>query len=133
MKFLIIAAMLSAQGVTEPLPQNTHIPSDRSTVICPTEAAARTMLSEYYAIKIARESGISHFQKGLNATGCVESDRKSGSVITIRQVLMRKSIRIVEGQIRYLVYRGTNAAGEDVVGIVDEDANNKHPHIDIER
>jgi hypothetical protein len=126
MNLLLIATMLSAQGLTEPLPQKTEIPSDLSTVICPTEAAARTMLSEYYGIGIVRDRGISRFQKGLSATGCVENSRKAKSVITIRQILLRKSYRIVEGRIYYLIYRGTNAAGADVIGIVEDSEKNEH-------
>ena len=40
-----LAMTLAMQGASEPLPQKTDIPNDYSTVICPTEAAARTMLT----------------------------------------------------------------------------------------
>lgn len=131
--FLMI---LTAQGMTEPLPSKTDIQADYSTVICPSETAAREMLRTYYGVQPApRDHSIDTglFFKGLAATECEQGGPDAQSVITIRQAVARRTLSLAGGTETYLVYRGTNAKGTQVVGIVDETGNNKHPRTDFER
>lgn len=136
MSLAIFAMMMAAQAATEPLPLKTDIQNDFSTVICPGEAAAREMLDTYYGVQPApRNHGIdtSLFFKGLAATGCRQDSPDAKSVITIRQVVARRTLALAKGSETHLVYRGTNASGVRLVGIVDETGNNKHPRNDYER
>lgn len=135
--FLTALAMtLAAQGASEPLPQKTDIPNDYSTLICPSEAAARTMLTSYYGVQPAPrnhtiDTGL--FFKGLAATGCSQDSVDATSVITIQQALARRTVKLASASETYLVYRGANAKGVRVIGIVDESGNNKHPRTEFER
>lgn len=136
MSLAALVMMMAAQGSAEPLPSKTDIPSDFSTVICPTEAAARTMLGTYYGVQAAPrnhtiDTGL--FFKGLAATGCTQDSPDAKSTITIREVVARRTLTLAPGSEAYLVYRGVNASGTKVVGIVDETGNAKHPRTDFER
>ena len=131
-----LAMTLAMQGASEPLPQKTDIPNDYSTVICPTEAAARTMLTTYYGVQPAPSNhtiDTSLFFQGLAATGCAQDSADSKSAITIQQVLARRTLKLATASETYLIYRGANAKGVRVVGIVDETGNNKHPRTEYER
>ncbi|WP_144037881.1 hypothetical protein [Sphingopyxis sp. KK2] len=130
---MIVAAV---QGAGEPLPGKTDIPSDFSTVICPDEAAAKTMLDHYHGVQPAPrnhtlDTGL--FFEGLKATGCVQGGPDATTVITIGEVVARRTLALAGGDETYLVYRGANAKGTALVGIVDETGNNKHPRTDFER
>jgi len=136
MGLAVLVMIVAAQGGSEPLPTKTDIPSDFSTVICPTEAAARTMLDTHYSVQPAPrnhtiDTGL--FFKGLAATGCTQNSVDAKSTITIQQVLLRRTLTLAPGRETYLVYRGANANGARVVGIVDETGNAKHPRTDFER
>lgn len=136
MSLTVFAMMVAAQAASEPLPLKTDIQNDYSTVICPSEAAAREMLGTYYGVQPApRNHGIdtSLFFKGLAATGCRQDSPDAKSVIVIRQVVARRTLTLAQGKETHLVYRGTNASGVRLVGIVDETGNNKHPRNDFER
>jgi len=136
MSLVAFAMVLAAQGMAEPLPTKTDIPNDFSTVICPSEAAARNMLGRYYGVQPApRNYGIDTklFFDGLAATGCTQDSPDATSVITIQQVVARRTLPMAGGNETYLVYRGVNAKGTRLVGIVDETGNNKHPRNDFER
>lgn len=131
-----LVMMVAAQGGGEPLPSKTDIPSDFSTVICPTEAAGRTMLGTYYGVQPAPrnhtiDTGL--FFKGLAATGCTQNSPDAKSTITIKEAVTRRTLTLAPGSETYLVYRGANASGAKVVGIVDETGNAKHPRTDFER
>lgn len=130
------AIMLAAQGVSEPLPAKTDIPNDFSTVICPSEAAAREMLGSYYGVQPAPRNhtiDTALFFKGLAATGCSQNSAEAKSTIAIQQVIARRTLPLAGGSETHLVYRGTNASGSRVIGIVDETGNDKHPRTDYER
>jgi hypothetical protein len=136
MSLATLVMMVAAQGGGEPLPAKTDIPSDFSTVICPTEAAARDMLGTYYGVQPAPrnhtiDTGL--FFKGLEATGCTQNSPDAKSTITIKEVVARRTLTLAPGSETYLVYRGANASGTKVVGIVDETGNAKHPRTDLER
>ncbi len=136
MSLTVLALMVAAQATNEPLPLKTDIQSDFSTVICPGEAAAREMLDSYYGVQPApRNHGIdtSLFFKGLAATGCRQGGPETESVITIREVVARRTLALARANETYIVYRGTNAGGVKLVGIVDETGNNRHPRTDFER
>ncbi|SEH18407.1 hypothetical protein SAMN05428974_2640 [Sphingopyxis sp. YR583] len=128
--------MIAVQGGGEPLPAKTDIPSDYSTVICPNETAAREMLGTYYSVQPAPRNhtiDTSLFFKGLAATGCTQNSPDAKSTITIQQALQRRTLTLAPGRETYLVYRGVNASGAKLVGIVDETGNAKHPRTDFER
>lgn len=126
----------SAQGATLPMPQKTDVPNDLSTVICPNEAAARRMLNDFYSVKPAPNNYNTNgdaFFAGLRATGCRQDSPHSNVPITIRSVLARKTVKLARESETYMLYRGVNAKGVAVVGIVNETVNNKHPRTDYER
>lgn len=134
MSLAALAMMMVAAN--EPLPAKTDIQTDFSTVICPSEAAAREMLGTYYAVQPAPRNhtiDTSLFFKGLAATGCSQSSPDAKTVITINQVVARRTLALADGGETHLVYRGTNASGVRLVGIVDETGNDKHPRSDFER
>ncbi|HEV2600067.1 hypothetical protein [Sphingopyxis sp.] len=130
------AMMLAAQGSSEPLPAKTDIPNDFSTVVCPGEAAAREMLGSYYGVQPAPRNhtiDTALFFRGLAATGCSQSSADAKSTITIQQVIARRTLPLAGGSETHLVYRGVNASGTRVIGIVDETGNDRHPRTDYER
>lgn len=136
MSLTALVMMMAVQGGGEPLPSKTDIPNDFSTVVCPTEAAARTMLATYYGVQPAPRNhtiDTSLFFKGLAATGCTQNSPDTKSTITIQQALQRRTLTLAPGRETYLVYRGVNASGARVVGIVDETGNAKHPRTEYER
>lgn len=136
MNLAAFAMILAAQGAAEPLPSKTDIPTDFSTVLCPNETAAREMLGTYYGVQPAPRNhtiDTALFFKGLAATKCAQNSPDAQSVITIRQSVARRTLSLAGGKETYLVYRGLNARGAQVVGIVDESGNNKHPRTDFER
>jgi len=131
---LVALAMLVAAN--EPLPAKTDIRSDFSTVICPTESAARQMLGTYYAVQPAPRNhtiDTSLFFDGLKATGCTQNSPDATSVITIEQALARRTLRLAGSSETHLIYRGTNAKGVRLFGIVDETGNEAHPRNAYER
>lgn len=130
------AIMLAAQGASEPMPAKTDIRNDFSTVICPSEAAAREMLGSYYAVQPAPRNhtiDTTLFFRGLAATGCSQNSPDAKSTITIQQVIARRTLPLAGGAETHLVYRGTNASAVRVIGIVDETGNDRHPRTDYER
>ena len=136
MSVIALALVLVAQGTTEALPLRTDIQTDFSTVICPSEAAARDMLATYYGVQPAPRNhtiDTALFFQGLAATGCSQNSPVATSVITIQQALARRTVKLASTSESYLVYRGTNAKGIRVVGIVDETGNNKQPRTEFER
>jgi len=133
MSLVALAMMIAA---SEPLPAKTDIQTDFSTVICPDEAAARTMLDTYYGVQPPPRNhtiDTSLFFRGLESTGCTQSSPDAASVITIDRVIARRTLQLAGGTETHLVYRGTNAKGVTLVGIVDETGNDSHPRNDFER
>ena len=94
------------------------------------------MLTTYYGVQPAPRNhtiDTSLYFRGLAATGCTQDSPAAKSPITIQQVLARRTLALAPGNETYLVYRGVNAKGVRVVGIVDETGNNRHPRTDFER
>lgn len=136
MSLAALMIVVAVQGAGEPLPAKTDIPPDYSTVICPNEAAARQMLDRYYGVQPAPQNhtiDTGSFFQGLEATGCTQKSPDAASAITIRQVVARRTLALAGGSETYLIYRGANATGTALVGIVDETGNDKHPRTDFER
>jgi hypothetical protein len=126
---IIWATMLAAGTVAEPLPDHVDIPDSFSTVICPDQQSAKMMLDRYYGVKPAPKNHIidtDMFFAGLKATGCAQDSTARKGVITIKAVHQRKILNMADGAERMIRYSGTNAVGTPVVGIVDEDGNNRH-------
>ncbi len=136
MSLAALMIVVAASGAGEPLPAKIDIPNDFSTIICPDEAAARTMLDRYHGVQPAPRNHVidtSLFFEGLKATGCTQNSPEAASTITIQGVVARRTLALAGGNESYIVYRGVNAAGAALVGIVDETGNDKHPRTDFER
>lgn len=123
----LLLYLLASSTAAQPLPDRVDIPDGFVTVICPNEAAGRTMLADYYRVKPAPNNytnDIDRFFAGLKATGCTQ-DRPRTSTVTIQAVIARRELTYAEGKENHLLYRGVlNPGGKQVIGIVDEDANN---------
>ncbi len=127
---VLMAAMLAAGATPEPLPDHIDIPDEFSTVICPDQQSAKTMLDQYHSVKPAPNNhmlDIPLFFAGLNATGCAQNGPARKGVVTIKSVQQRKKLDLAGDDGRYIRYSGTDAAGNAVIGIVHEDANNGYP------
>ncbi len=126
---LFWAALLAAGAAPQPLPDHVDIPETYSTVLCPDQQAAKTMLDRYYSVKPAPNNHINDtdlFFAGLKATGCAQDSQARKGVITIKSVHQRRVLTLASGQERIIRYSGINSAGIPVEGIVDEDGNNGH-------
>lgn len=121
---LALLAGASLCAAQEPLPARTDIPADFSTVICPGEAAAATMLRDHYA-PAGNRYDIRTFMAGLKATGCVQA---SGP-ITIERVQARR--RFPDETV--LFYAGRRPGGQAVFGHVWEEGFVRHPRNHFER
>ena len=127
--FLLLAA------TPEPLPEHVDIPNEHSTVICPNQAAAQTMLNQYYRVQPAPNNhtiDIEHFFAGLRATGCSQDAERKG-VVTILSAKSRATVELAGGTERILRYEGRDEAGKAIAGIVSEDGNNSFPRTDLAR
>ncbi|MFN3749035.1 MAG: hypothetical protein ACK4SJ_10150 [Sphingorhabdus sp.] len=125
----ILAMLFAMQSAPEPLPEHLDIPFEHSTVICPSQAAAKTMIDDYYRVKPAPNNhtiDIEHFFEGLRATGCAQDAERKGA-ITIKSVQSRRMVELADGNERMLSYEGIDGAGRTIIGIVDEDSNNAFP------
>ncbi|HMS20673.1 hypothetical protein [uncultured Sphingorhabdus sp.] len=130
-----LLAFLLLAATPEPLPEHIDIPNERSTVICPTQAAAQTMLDQYYRVKPAPNNhtiDIEHFFAGLRATGCAQDVERTG-VVTILSAKSRATVELAGGSERMLRYEGRDEAGKVLAGIVSEDGNNSFPRTDLAR
>ena len=123
----VLLPLLASGAAALPLPDHVDIPDGFATTICPTEAAARTMLADYYRVKPAPNNHITDTDRyfaGLKATGCSQDVPRTGTII-IRTVLVRTEFTLARGKETYIVYRGLmGSAATPVVGIVDEGGNN---------
>lgn len=136
MSVAALMIVLAAQASGESLPAKTDIQNDYSTVICPSEAAARQMLDSFYGVQPPPRNhtiDTTLFFEGLATTGCTQKSPDAATTITIDQVLARRTLKFAGGSETHLIYRGTNASGVRLVGIVDETGNDKHPRSDYER
>lgn len=125
----LLAMIVALQAAAEPLPEYVDIPFEHSTVICPNQIAAKTMIDNYYRVKPAPNNhtvDIDYFFEGLRATGCAQDADRKG-VITIRLAHSRRVVDLADGQERLLRYEGSDASGRTIIGIVDEDSNNAYP------
>lgn len=126
---ILISALLAGPALaqTEPLPKKTDIPSDFSTIICPNEGAARTMLNDYH-VRGGTWLDTTQFFAGLRTTGC---EQRSGP-LQIVHVMERKTV-VPEVGGAYIFYRAVRPSGETVFGIVHERGNDIHPRTPFER
>jgi hypothetical protein len=130
-----LLAFLMLGATPELLPEHIDIPNEHSTVICPTQAAAQTMLDQYYRVKPAPNNhtiDIDHFFAGLRATGCSQDAERKG-VVTILVAKSRATVELAGGSERMLRYEGRDEAGKVLAGIVSEDGNNSFPRTDLAR
>lgn len=128
-----LLAFLLLATTPEPLPEHIDIPNEHSTVICPTQVAAQTMLDQYYRVKPAPDNhtiDIEHFFAGLRATGCSQDAKRKG-VVTILSAKSRATVELAGGSERMLRYEGRDEAGKVLVGIVSEDGNNSFPRTEL--
>jgi hypothetical protein len=131
----LLSLLLMLQSATAPLPEHIDIPNEHSTVICPNQTAAQTMLQQYYRVKPAPNNhtiDIEHFFVGLRATGCSQDAERKG-VVTILSAKSRATVELANGTERLLRYEGRDEAGKVIVGIVSEDGNNSFPRTDLAR
>ncbi|HCF24994.1 MAG TPA: hypothetical protein DER67_05620 [Novosphingobium sp.] len=123
----VLLPLLASGAAALPLPDHVDIPDGFSTTICPTEAAARTMLADYYRVKPAPNNHITDTERyfaGLKATGCAQDSPRTGTII-IKTVVARVELTLADGKESYIVYRGVmGSAATPVIGIVDEGNNN---------
>jgi hypothetical protein len=121
---------LLLQSNALPLPERTDIPDNLSWVYCPSQQAAKTMLDDYYRVQPAPNNhglDVTHYFKGLEATGCEQSPKSIEGTITIKQVLQRKKLDQADEDDRYIRFAGLDKDGRAIAGLVDEDSNNKMP------
>lgn len=130
----IMLPLLANAAAVLPLPDHVDIPDGFATTICPTEAAARTMLADYFRVKPApnnHNTDTDRYFAGLKATGCSQDSLRDGTV-TIRSVVARAEFTLARGKETYIVYRGVmGSAGKPVFGIVDEGGNNGFPRTEL--
>jgi hypothetical protein len=130
-----LLAFLLLAATPEPLPEHVDIPNEHSTVICPNQAAAQTMLNQYYRVQPAPNNhtiDIEHFFAGLRATGCSQDAERKG-VVTILSAKSRATVELAGGTERMLRYEGRDETGKVIAGIVSEDGNNSFPRTDLAR
>jgi predicted nucleic acid-binding Zn ribbon protein len=133
MSALLLALLANAPTVL-PLPDRVDIPDGYSTVLCPSEAAARTMLADFYRVKPApnnHTTDTERFFLGLRQSGCVQDSPRT-SAITIKAVIERKEISLARGTETNLIYRGVmGPEAKPVIGIVDEGGANRFPRTEL--
>ncbi len=115
----------------EALPIRTDISENFSTVLCPTDAAAKRMLQAFY-VPGEQWFDSKTFFEGLAATGC----EQKGGPIRIVQVIERKTLRSGESASVYLRYRGVDDVSKPskvFFGILHEDGNNRHPRTPLQQ
>jgi hypothetical protein len=131
----VLSLVLMLQSASLPLPEHVDIPNEHSTVICPNQAAAQTMLDQYYRVQPAPNNhtiDIEHFFTGLRATGCTQDGERKG-VVTILAAKSRTTVELAGGSERLLRYEGRDETGKIIAGIVSEDGNNSFPRTDLAR
>ncbi|MGL4289002.1 MAG: hypothetical protein ACRCVA_21810 [Phreatobacter sp.] len=131
MKSLVVALGLltlslgaPARAQALPLPEQPEIAEDYATYLCPTEAAAATMLIDYLQHN--------QMQAGYRATGCRARIENTGP-IRIVEVLRRQDMMEFGKPVTYMLYRGTTREGQGVTGLVNEHGNNQHPRTPFTR
>ena len=95
----VLLTMMLLAASPEILPEHVDIPPGHSTVICPDQASAQTMIDGYYRVQPAPNNhtiDIGHFFEGLRATGCVQDGERNGSV-TIKSVKSRLTVELADG------------------------------------
>ncbi len=130
----LLLALLANGAATLPLPDRLDVPESYSTVLCPSEAAARTMVAEYHRVKPAplnHTLDTDRFFAGLRATGCTQDSPRSGSIV-ITAAVQRFEVPVATGKETYLLYRGTmGPERKPVIGIVDEGGANRAPRTEL--
>lgn len=108
----------------QPLPRRPDIAPEVSNILCPDEAAARRMMEDYVAHDRASE--------GYGATGC--HARTAGSApIRIAAVIHRFPVERNGQTVVFMLYRGADASGVTMVGLVDEGLNDGMPRTPLDR
>lgn len=132
---MILGLLMAAQAAALPLPDQLSIPDGHSTVICPSDGAAKTMLNDYYRVNPAPNNHVidtDRFFQGIEATGCRQDSPLRNGEVVIQSVVVRRTLTMAGGDERYIIYRGTNkSGGAPFVGIVSEDGNNSYPRTDL--
>jgi hypothetical protein len=126
----LLPLALLLQSTALPLPERLDIPDNHSWVYCPNQQAAKTMLDQYYKVQPAPNNhglDVTHYFKGLEATGCEQSPKSIEGTITIKQVLQRRQLNQADEDDRYIRFAGQDKEGKAIAGIVDEDSNNQMP------
>lgn len=121
---LTLSLAAPALGQSLPLPEQPEIAEDYATYLCPTEAAAATMLVDYLQHN--------RMQAGYRATGCRARIENTGP-IRIVEVLRRQDMIEFGTPATYMLYRGTMQDGQSVIGLVNERGNNQHPRTPFTR
>jgi hypothetical protein len=129
---LLLMAAPTTTAVPLALPEQTTIPVSFSTVICPDHASASRMLNDYVKVGSAPENHqkiTELFLQGLTDTGCQQKSQLEDAkgVITIEKVEQRIVQDLATGPNRYIHFSGKWADGSPLVGLVDEDWNNRLP------
>ena len=107
----------AAHAQTEALPRQVEIAEDFGTYLCPSESAGRQMAGHLQRSDIAG---------GYRATGCRARPDRTGT-IRITEVLQRFRVEAFNPPQTYMLYRGTAADGREVIGLVGEEGNDRHP------
>ncbi|CEJ15030.1 hypothetical protein BN1110_05366 [bacterium YEK0313] len=112
-----LAFVPAAHAQTDALPRQVEIAEDFGTYLCPSESAGRQMAGHLQRADIAG---------GYRATGCRARPDRSGT-IRITEVLQRFRVEAFNPPQTYMLYRGTAADGRQVIGLVGEEGNDRHP------
>jgi hypothetical protein len=116
-------------AASDELPTRTDIPADLGgVVLCPDLANAQRMLRNFHVANASGLLDLGVFFEGLEATGCVQ---ESGPLV-ITSVFERRDIA-GGGEGPFMLFAARRPSGEQVIGIIDEAANNRHPRTDLER
>ncbi|UYV15709.1 hypothetical protein [Porphyrobacter sp. ULC335] len=120
---------LSPLSANDELPTRTDIPEDLGgVVLCSDINTATRMLREYFVANANGRLDLGMFFKGLEVTGCVQT---SGP-LEISSVVERRDIAS-GGEGPFMLFAAHRPSGEQVIGIIDEASNNRHPRNDFER
>ena len=127
---LLLMATPIAVDAPFALPEQRNIPVNFSTVICPDHASASRMLNDYVKVGSSPENQKNYtelFLQGLKDTGCQQKSQLDDAkgVITIDKVEQRIVQDLPTGPNRYIHFSGKWANGSPLVGLVDEDWNNR--------
>lgn len=133
---LLLMAAPAAAEMPLALPEQATIPVNFSAVICRDHASASRMLNDYVKVGSSPENQKNYtelFLQGLKDTGCQQKSQLEDAkgVITIAKVEQRIVQDLPTGPNRYIHFSGKWADGSPLVGLVDEDWNNRLPRTEL--